>query len=363
MAHFRMPVPNKGFSAGSTIQNSKAADNTPEPQYHNVQTTEKSRSAPESHASDTIIPENEQGCDPTANGSSVSEAHSQKNSSFQIVHRFANKKVVDFSSRLERPHEKDFATVHGGEAGGYPSNIACTICDYSKGAGTNSVSVTYTIPAIHIEALYQAATAAQLHLLHQPFSIPDSEEEADAMFDVAGKVLSYLRQCLKTRSIPSWDDLVSLGKALGNAIQRYGEKRKAQEDYKKAVPPSYQYKREKNNPYDTFQGPDGRPWVHVMAIDITYVPAPARRLQWCIRISNFDAPRKMNGNQVSHISSKAEKRRECSIFLSEEKFWEIMRLVHSHIQLWEMGEVQQFEQKYTERDNFKKENANDHTNR
>ena len=68
-------------------------------------------------------------------------------------------KVIDFRDNLVIANTKDYANIHGvgGKDHAPNSTIRCTICDYTKGKGENSVTVSANVAVDVINRLYFAA--------------------------------------------------------------------------------------------------------------------------------------------------------------------------------------------------------------
>ena len=68
-------------------------------------------------------------------------------------------KVIDFRDNLVVANTQDYANIHGvgGKAHAPNSTIRCTICDFTKGKGENSVTVSANIAVDVINRLYCVA--------------------------------------------------------------------------------------------------------------------------------------------------------------------------------------------------------------
>lgn len=231
-------------------------------------------------------------------------------------------KVMDFKSRLIPARVEDFANVHGrgGKDHAPNSTIACTICDYTKGVGANSVSVAYRIDVEDMELLYEAAVAARLGTF---------ESNVNAgLRTLCGDVRSALRCWLgqppeQGGRLIQDNEIIALGSALSNALN--------------AIPEVlFTYAREKNNPYKK----DERGNVPVSGITIGYSPyrkdGQRSRYPWVVKIDNYQAPLKERANGSSpHDASRAVDKRSAFIMVSEDDFLASMVAVKRYIKLWE----------------------------
>lgn len=242
-------------------------------------------------------------------------------------------KVVDFNGKLVKALPKDFANIHGCGGSNHAPNstIGITICDFSKGAGKNSVTVDFAVDVEDIMILYQAAMGACMGTLR-----PETGNLLEG-------IVSASRQLNSWKKFPRSQDggYVIPGQAL-NAMANTLNTTHASAKVAYGTP-VYQYSREKN--HGAFQAKNGM--APVKKIEITYSPTrpdgSPSAYPWFIGIENYDAPVKTRNNgAVTHSGSQAINKRSAFINLSAGDFAAALVAVSRYIRVWEdrvMGSV------------------------
>ena len=273
-------------------------------------------------------------------------AESEQFISMKIWNVNGKDKVVDFSSRLIKAREQDFANIHGigGSDHAANSTICITICDYTKGTGENSTTVKFAVDVEAMPMLYQAAMEARLGKL--TIASPEREKHSTALLNTVQFSLQKMRNWLKIQAYPDNSrpvpgaEIEEIGKALSDAVSAMNS---APQGIISAFPP---YSKQKNNPYCTFQM-NGATFAPVSNLNISY--DPSRNYPWTIHIANCDAPinKKANGANT-HDPSKAINKQEAFISLSADDFCEAMVAVERFVRLWEQRMFRMLDKKCTQ---------------
>lgn len=245
----------------------------------------------------------------------------------------AKNKVIDFNSKLKKAYLNDFANVHGCGGSGHAGNstIGLTICDSTKGTGTNSVTVKYSVDVEIMAILYEAAQAARLGKLQ-----PDISAQMQWLLKLEHLVNAWAQ----IPPTPNGDRLIPR-QSLNDV---YGILQDAKNAFSATVgTPVFTYSKEKNNPYKI----DGDGFSPCSKVTISY--SPFRRdgqpssYPWYVGIENFDAPvSKQENGAISHNSKQAKNKKSAFINLSVDDFASAMVAVDRFVRLWEqvnMGPV------------------------
>ena len=244
----------------------------------------------------------------------------------------ARDKVVDFRSRLIPAKVEDFANIHGcgGKDHAANSTIECVICDFTRGTGERSVTVSYRIEAEDIQTLYQAGLSARLGTL----SLPTAEANSQAVLERCNAALNQMRSWYKSLPFPDGSLAVPMNgiSQVGKLISEIPGLLNTQ----RPNVPLFTYGKEKNNPYVK----DERGYVPVSKISVSYSPYRSNgelsNFPWLLQIENFRAPLKVRSNgSTAHDSSKAVDRKTAFINIGRDDFVSAMVAVDRFIRLWE----------------------------
>ncbi len=256
-------------------------------------------------------------------------------------------KVVDFSSKLTKAFDDDFANIHGCGGSGHAPNstIAVTLCDFTNGKGEKAVNVSCNIDVEDMEILYEAAMAARLGQLG---SAPTANH-TDQLLAACEQVRQIMRGWIKANQATP-DDWVSAGKLLSNALATVQAPTNTQD-----AAPQFVYERLKNNSYSTTLNKKGQELAPISTIGISYYPD--RRYPWMIQISNFKAPINRQASGATTYNGKdAVDKKEAFIALSADDFCASMVAVRRFVRLWEQRmfktldrKCNQFEQQLAEK--------------
>ncbi len=253
-----------------------------------------------------------------------------------MANAFGKDRVVDFRENLSYANPNDYAMIHGcgGKGHAYNSTVECVICDYTKGKGDNSVTVSYGLPIFAVHRLYEAAVKASLGELCVGSNLTA----------VSNKILMWLQE-INNIDLSSSLQNASNDELLDTLMRFYDYAKKGCwsigcELYDALKSSNSDgivvYKGEKSNPYAL--RPDG--YAPVSTIQICYKPVmqdgSASRYPWHIQIANFLAPLKKQANGSSyHVSKDAKNRQSASIMLSVDDFERCMNSCSSFIRNWE----------------------------
>lgn len=249
----------------------------------------------------------------------------------------ATDKVVDFSSRLVPAQLNDFANVHGCGGADHASNstIAITLCDYSKGKGEKSRTVSFNVDVEDMELLHAAAMSAALGTMQAPAKAGSLVQAADMSLNALRQALKLINGSANLEKDALLDKLTQIHKgltdagcALSNALNEA-----------KAVPACpFEYTRQKNNPYKV----DAQGYGPVSKLRIAYAPfredGTASQYPWLIQIENCLAPieSKKNGANI-HKAAQAINSTTLFIRVTTSDFCAAMVAVQRFVRLWEMN--------------------------
>lgn len=253
----------------------------------------------------------------------------------KITKLSSKNKAMDFTDRLVKANEDDYANVHGcgGKNHAPNSGISVNLCDYSKGTGSASVTVSYMLDVRQIDRLRNAVAAADTGTLGLAQQLKGIKDFATAN----GMVIGWLQSGHQ----PTYQELTGLQQILGNGLT-------AQDPEGKNDAPVWTYESQKNNPYRTTRQ-NGKEYAPVSALTVQY--NPSRRYAWSIKVSNFMAPliRQENGAS-SHNAKEAIDKKEVIFPLTTEAFACALADVAHYIDLWEFRMYPTINAKCTERE-------------
>lgn len=257
----------------------------------------------------------------SSNGSDQQPANNMIDNT--IVRFATNKAAMDFSCRLVKAYQQDYANIHGcgGNKHAPNSSIQLNICDYSKGTGENSVSVHFNIDVREISRLRSAVEAANIGTLGLTEQLKGVREFATAN----GMVIGWLQSGHQ----PTYQELAGLQQTLCNGLTA--------QDPDNNTPDKVLWKSEtlKTNPYRAAcELIDGVEFAPVSTFIVEYTPA--KNYQWTLRVANFMAPLVRNTNGSSYArASQAIRKTEALFPISTADLFDALCQVEHYISLWE----------------------------
>lgn len=253
-----------------------------------------------------------------------------------------NQKVVDIRESLKPAGVDHYAAMHNGGGikteGGFPSILTICLCDYSRGTGENSLTVSHNIEPWLAYQLYEVAKAASFDYVAPPTveaALVEQHKSAQVSLLSSRSFYQFFTSTLKT---------LSTGKGLSEAVRVGMEQARnalaaptntinAKMTERKV---SYKTSSEKVNAYK--RGSDG--FAPVSLLSITLTPyrdnGEIARYPWTIKITNGEATvqQKPNG-ATTFLANTIRNKREAFIMLSNNDVFRMMQRATAFISCWE----------------------------
>lgn len=212
-------------------------------------------------------------------------------------------KILDIRDKLSPSTLENFAAIlgHGGGSGSYNACFALYLCDYSKGKGSASKTVSFNIDVVLAELLYEAA---------KQFAIGNSVQHSDEsgaltvpaeMPEKANAALRTARTVLKNGVVSEdgetitvrYDGIVEIGKRLKQLCDLFPQKaasaNSASANNASAAPADVEFSRDKLDIYKESGG-----YAPVSRLIIRR--QPDRKMPWYVSIQNGTG--KVNKTQI-----------------------------------------------------------------
>ena len=251
-------------------------------------------------------------------------------------------KVIDFRDGLVPANTNDYAMIHGAGGAKHAPNsvVKVTVCDFSKGKGDKSVTVSANISTETVAMLH---AAAQKFLINPPSTqqttTPSGLVISQADANKISESLQMLVNASKARKIEG-DDFVALGtniRAVYNSL-----KNAPAPQQKKSGGKDFEYSQERVNAYR--QGKDGlaADFAPVNKLSITHQSVrddgAVSRYPWVVKITNGFAQVKKDANgATSYIGSTFKLSAEAFIMLADADMFRMMEDCVRFIRAWELA--------------------------
>lgn len=235
-------------------------------------------------------------------------------------------KVIDFRDNLMPATLEDYANLHGvgGKNHAANSTIRCTICDYSKGKGDESVTVGANIA---IDAIYKVYLAAKKQII-QPTQDNRQTITADGL-TALNKVYAGLKNVYTSVNQGKTID-VKIISQLGN-LTATGLK-----SIEKTDCGNFAHQQEKVDIYR--KKTDGSAPVSKLVITRQGIRSDGQvsRYPWYIKITNGTAPVIFQeSGATTYDAKKLSIKGEAFINVSDADMFRMMQRIVSYIRVWE----------------------------
>lgn len=270
--------------------------------------------------------------------------------------------IIDFRDKLSAPSVENYAQMHetgGTKKNSYPSVIRVTICDYSKGTGDNSVTVSVNIdptlayewlevskkalgstiiPVYEMQKKSQQSTAPTLNVIGRLLDSTDKTARvSEAIKKLLSGIMQHVANLVKGKTSPNtpeaFKEVGSELKAAVNSLKSNGTidsiSFKNGIDYQ--LQPQY-----KINNYSIKE--DGYAPVSIM--NVSHKPFRDEHTEstypWYIKITNAEAVAiKADDGTYSFTSKTMRNKKEAAIMMSDRDMFRAMTLVTHFISAWE----------------------------
>lgn len=212
-------------------------------------------------------------------------------------------KILDIRDKLSPSTVENFAAIigHGGSSGSYNACFALYLCDYSKGKGNASKTVSFNIDVVLAELLYEAAKQFAIGNSVQRSGESDTMTVPADMTEKANAALRTARTVLKNGVVSEdgetitvrYDGIVEIGKRLKQLCDLFPQKaasaNSASANNASAAPADVEFSRYKLNIYKESGG-----YAPVSRLLIRR--QPDRKMPWYVSIQNGTG--KVNKTQI-----------------------------------------------------------------
>lgn len=230
-------------------------------------------------------------------------------------------KVIDFRDCLRAVDVDDYAKMHnGGGKGQSKSSIRVTICDYSKGKGENSVTVSASIEPEIIYQLYE--------VVKNRISNNNSVSQSINLTNYDA-VINDLR------------NLYQSAKAVQNTVKQIGDKVKQLKQDAASVsgkPGESDFAYSQDRVHVHQKKGDGTAPINKLIINRSGIRSNGQKSNypWYIKITNGIAPViEKEGGSINYEASKMKVEKEAYINVSDSDMFRMMLRIKRYIETWE----------------------------
>lgn len=242
----------------------------------------------------------------------------------------AKDKVLDFRDNLIVSGPSAYAMLHGmgGKKHAMKSTIKVVICDYSRGTGENSVTVSTNISPDVVSYLYKMSEQAMQTSSLSNFSLSISSKTAlRNVIAQLGKVRNDVANGRLAEDVPALSEqITAMGKALASVVK---------EIEPQEAGPAFQYEQQRVNPYQI--DANGMAPVSYLTIQRNGLRNGAKaRYPWQIAIKSGIARVVQQANGACSFDGKSfQCQGQAAIFISDQDMYRMMFQCVHFISVWE----------------------------
>ena len=238
-----------------------------------------------------------------------------------ISRRSTDKVAMDFSDRLVKAYDDDYANIHGcgGKKHAPNSGIQLSICDFSKGRGSNAITVNAIIDVREVSYLFEAVKLAAFGLL----GLRDQMKAVREFATVNGILIGWMQ----SNHQPTLQEIATLQQTICTGLMTQDP------DNVDESKVAWKHSIQKANPWST-QRINGNEYAATTFVNVLYTPG--KDYSWTLQVINCDAPlvRRQNGASFAKYS-QAMNKKEAIFHMTTLDLFCALNDVEHYILLWE----------------------------
>ena len=238
-----------------------------------------------------------------------------------ISRRSTDKVAMDFSDRLVKAYSSDYANIHGcgGKKHAPNSGIQLSICDFSKGKGSDAITVSAIIDVREVSYLYEAVKQSAFGML----GLHDQMKAVREFATANGVLIGWLQ----SNHQPTLQEIATLQQTVCTGLMAQDP------DNVDKSKITWTHTIQKANPWST-QNINGVEYATTTFVNVLY--SPGKDYSWTMQVINCDAPlvRRQNGASYAKYSQAINKKEAMFHMTTLDLFCALSDVEH-YILLWE----------------------------